>query len=338
MKLAFRDIEPFVQNPNPAAKAILIYGPDDGLMRERSNTIGKTIVEDLHDPFNVCVLSTDALNDDPARLGDEANAMSMMGGKRLIRVENASDKITASIKDYLENPNDDALIILEASDLAPRSSLRKLCESAKNAAALPCYVDDERGLAQIIRKALHDEGLQAEPDTVSWLSANISGNRGKVRAELEKLIVYKGNDKSPIRLTEAQEICGAAGAQSFDDLVFSVGGNNPKLALKAYNTLMDEGVAEIAVLRALQNHFRRLHLAKAIIGEGKSTDEAMKNLSPPVFFKQKSSFQGQLNRWTLPKLDRILDKLSDLEAQTKQTGTPVNTLCSQAILSISMIR
>lgn len=338
MKLSFRDIEPFVQNPNPGARVILIYGPDDGLMRERSNVIGKTIVEDLHDPFNVCVLSADILKDDPARLGDEANAMSMMGGKRLIRIEDAGDKLTVLIKDYLENPNDDALIILEADDLTPRSSLRKLCESAKNAAALPCYVDDERGLAQIIRKALHDEGMQAEPDTVAWLGANISGNRGKVRAELEKLIIYKGKDKSPISLKEAQEICGAAGAQSFDDLVFSVGGNNPQLALKAYNTLMDEGVAEIAVLRALQNHFRRLHLTKAIITEGKSTDEAMKNLSPPVFFKQKSAFQAQLSRWTLPKLDRILDKLSDLEAQTKQTGTPVNTLCSQAILSISMIR
>lgn len=338
MKIAFKDIESFTQNPNPAARVILVYGPDDGLMRERSSIIGKTIVEDLNDPFNVAVLSNDQLGDDPARLGDEANAMSMMGGNRLIRVEDAGDKITQLIKDYLASPNENALIILEGSDLGPRSSLRKLCESAKNAAALPCYVDDERNLGQIIRRAMQDEGLQIEPDAVNWLAANISGNRQKIRSELEKLSIYKASDKSPVTLNDAQEICGQAGAQSFDDLVYATGGNNPTTAMKAFATLVDEGIAEIAVLRALQNHFRRLHLAKSIMEEGRSADEAMKNLMPPIFFKQQNAFKGQLNRWQLKKLDIILEKLSELEAQTKQTGTPVQTLCSQAVLSISMMR
>lgn len=338
MKIAFKDIESFTQNPNPAARVILIYGPDDGLMRERSTVIGKTIVEDLNDPFNVAVLSTDQLNDDPARLSDEANAMSMMGGNRLIRVEDAGDKLTQLIKDYLESPNDNALVILEGGDLGPRSSLRKLCEKEKNAAALPCYVDDERNLGQIIRRAMHDEGLQIEPDAVNWLAANISGNRQKIRSELDKLAVYKASDKSSVTLKDAQDICGQAGAQSFDDLVYATGGNNPTAAMKAFATLVDEGIAEIAVLRALQNHFRRLHLAKSIMDEGRSADEAMKNLMPPIFFKQQNAFKSQLNRWPLKKLDIILEKLSELEAQTKQTGTPVQTLCSQAVLSISMMR
>lgn len=338
MKITFRDIEAFVQRPDPMARVILVYGPDDGLMRERTTLIGKTVVEDMNDPFNVAVLSSEILNEDPTRLADEANAMSMMGGQRLIRVENAGDKLTPLIKDYLENPNNDALIILEAADLGPRSSLRKACENAKNAAALPCYVDDERGLGEIIRKSMQDEGLQIEPDAVNWLSSNISGNRQKIRTELEKLSVYKASDKSPITLEDVQNICGQAGAQSFDDLVFSVGGNQPAVAMKAFATLMDEGIAEIAVLRALQNHFRRLHLAASIMQEGKSADEAMKNLRPPVFFKQQNTFKSQLNRWNLQKLDKILEKLSDLEAQTKKTGTPVRTLCSQAVLSISMVR
>lgn len=338
MKITFRDIESFVQKPNPAARVILIYGPDDGLMRERAELIGKTVVEDLHDPFNVIVLSTEILNEDPARLNDEANAMSMMGGQRLIRVENAADKITPLIKEYLTNTNDDTLIILEAGDLGPRSSLRGLCERAKNAAALPCYVDDERNLTQIIRQILHTEGLQGEMDAVNWLAANISGNRQKVRSELEKLIIYKGKDKTPLSLAEAQAICGQAGAQNFDDLVFNMGGNNPEAALKAYATLIEEGIAEIAVLRAIQNHFRRLHLAKSITTEGKNADEAMKALSPPVFFKQQNQFRAQINKWSLKMLDIILTKLSELEAQTKKTAMPSETLCAQAILSISMIR
>ena len=97
-------------------------------------------------------------------------------------------------------------------------------------------------------------------------------------------------------------------------------------------------MAEIAILRALQNHFRRLHIAKSIIQGGKNTEEAMKNLKPPVFFKQKNSFQSQLNRWSLRKLDKVLNKLSELEAQTKTSSMPVKTLCAQAVLSISAIK
>ena len=53
MKLSYRQIEPFVAKPDPAARVILIYGPDAGLVRERAAIIGKSVVADLNDPFNV---------------------------------------------------------------------------------------------------------------------------------------------------------------------------------------------------------------------------------------------------------------------------------------------
>ena len=106
MKIPFRDIEPFVKSPNPAIRAILVYGPDSGLMRERATIMAKTIVPDLTDPFNVALLSPDILKDDPARLTDEANAISMMGGRRLIRIENADDKITTCLLYTSPSPRD----------------------------------------------------------------------------------------------------------------------------------------------------------------------------------------------------------------------------------------
>jgi len=154
MKLAWKAIEPFVKSPDPKARVILIYGPDNGLMKERSKTIGLTITPDLNDPFNAVTLTGDILAEDSARLSDEAQAMSMMGGARLIKVEGGSDKLTTTIKSYLEEPSPENLVIIEAGELGPRSSLRKLCESAKNAAALPCYVDDARSVSGLIRDVI----------------------------------------------------------------------------------------------------------------------------------------------------------------------------------------
>ncbi len=338
MKLNYRQIEPFISNPDPAARVILIYGPDTGLVKERGAVIGKTVVADLNDPFNVAVLTSEQLTEDPARLNDEANAISMMGGDRLIRVDGASDKISTIVKSYLENPSDQSLVLLIAGELGPRSSLRLLCEKAKNAAAIPCYVEDEKDLSRLIRHILQDAGKAVDLDAVQWLAANISGDRAKVRSELEKLITYKGDEKTPISLDDVIAACGAAGVQSIDGLVYSVAGRKSAEALKAYSTLIAEGVPIIAILRALQNHFRRLHYVKSGVSAGKSIDEAMKGLRPPVFFKVKNAFISQVNSRSLSSLDHILIRLSDLEAQCKTTGMPTEILCSQAILSISTSR
>ena len=335
MKLSYRDIEPFVKNPNPAARVILVYGPDHGLMKERAKTIAQSAVTDINDPFNAVTLTTDIITEDPARLTDEANAISMMGGQRLIRIEDAGDKLTAHLKPYLEDASDNALIVLEASELGPRSSLRKLCESSDNAAAVPCYVEDSRDLSRLIRETLQAESLGIEHDATQWLSANIGGNRQKVRAELEKLITYKGQDKSPVTLNDARDACGESGAAEIDDLVYAVAGHNPGKALNTFNNLLQEGVPFIVVLRALQNHFRRLHLTKSRLEEGGSIDQAMKSLTPPIFFKQQPAFKAQTQNWSHNAISNVLERLNDLEAQCKKTGAPVETLCAQAILSIS---
>lgn len=338
MKLSFRDIEPFVKAPRPEARVILAYGPDNGLMKERCKIMGLTVVEDINDPFNAVSISNEALIEDPARLSDEANAISMMGGGRLVRVEGASDKVTPTIKQYLENPSESALVILEAGDLGPRSSLRKLCESAKNAAALPCYVEDERDLSRLIRETLQGHGVGIDNDATTWLAANISGDRIKARGELEKLITYKGSDKTPVTLEDVRACCGEAGATALDDLVYAVAGHNTASALKTYAQLLDEGINFIVILRALQNHFRRLHIGKARIEAGENADSVMKTLSPPIFFKLQPAFKAQLNRWSLNGISVILQRLADLEGQCKQTGMPVETLCAQAVLAISKSR
>ena len=338
MKLGYRDIEPFVKKPNPAARVILVYGPDSGLMKERAKTMGLSVVQDINDPFNAVTLSTDILNEDPARLSDEAGAISMMGGERLIRIEDASDKITPLLKTYLENPPETALVILEAGELSPRSSLRKLCESAKNAAAVPCYVEDERDLSRLIRETLQNEQIGIDADATSWLAANISGDRQKARGELEKLITYKGADKTPVTLDDVRACCGEAGALAIDDLVYAVAGNNTAGALKTYKQLLEEGVSFIVILRSLQNHFRRLHITKAKIEQGANADSALKSLAPPIFFKQQAAFKAQVQRWSMPGINKVLQRLMDLEAQCKQTGMPVETLCAQAVLGISKSR
>ena len=102
--------------------------------------------------------------------------------------------------------------------------------------------------------------------------------------------------------------------------------------------MIGEGVADVVILRTLQNHFRRLHYVGSLMQEGQNIDQAVKSLQPPLFFKVESAFKAQVNKWRGPKLNMVMTKLQELEAQTKTTGMPVQTLCAQAILSLSVMR
>lgn len=339
MKLTWKLIDPFLKKPDPKARVVLVYGPDNGLMQERTKMIGQTVVADLEDPFNAVTLSTEILSEDPARLADEAGALSMMGGARLIKITGGADKLTPLIKEYLVNPSLENLVVIEADNLGARSSLRLLCEKAKNAAALPCYIEDERGMSNLIRESLSNVNLRIDHDALHYFAANIMGDRARARAEIDKLITYMGkSDIKGVQIKDVQASCGDTGTATLDELTYAVAGNNAKVAMAAYNRLIGEGVAEIVILRTLQNHFRRLHFTHAMMFNGKSMEEAVKSLQPPIFFKAEQAFKGQVSKWRGKKLDIVMGKLADLEAQTKTSGAPVQTLCAQAILSLSMMR
>ena len=75
MKISGRGVEPFLANPPADLCAVLIYGHDRGLIKERGETIAKKFVPDLNDPFSVTTLSADEVAKDTSFLIDSAAAM-----------------------------------------------------------------------------------------------------------------------------------------------------------------------------------------------------------------------------------------------------------------------
>jgi DNA polymerase-3 subunit delta len=349
MKLAFKQIEPFVKSPDPKARVILIYGPDQGLMSERSNIICKQIVPDLNDPFNVVTFTPDKITADPAAFYDEANAQSLMGGNRLIIIKNGTDGLNVILKEYLENPSQDTLVVVEASDLGPRSSLRKLCESSKKAAALPCYVDDERTLAQIIRDMCMHAGYRIDQDAIIVFSSAIVGDRTIARNEIEKLLLYKGLNKGyqgfdgdtvrenigHISINDIYASCGDVRDWSMDKLVYAIGDGNIQETHTIIQSLFKDQVAPIVLLRSVQNHFWRLLSVQSKIKDGQDHAQAIKTLTPPLFWKVEDAFKRQLSRWPLKIIESALDSLNKVEANSKKTGYVDTSLVENCLCQLA---
>ena len=335
MKIAPKAIAEFLKSRPAEARVILIYGPDTGLVKERATIIAKSWVNDINDPFAVAVLVGNVIDDDPARLSDEANAQSLMGGDRLVWIKEAGNGMAPPLKDYLKgNINETTLILIESGDLKPKDALRKLCEEAPRAAALPCYIEDERDIANLIRGDLTSHGFRIAPDAVQFLAGVIKGDRARARMEIEKLALYAhGNDN--ISIDDAKASAGDMGSSSLDDLVYSMTGGHRVQCLQALQRLLAEDVDPIKILRSMQYHLHRMLQVRAALDEGASMDQALATLQPPLFFKQADQFRAHVGRFTHKQLRTNLLRLGDLESRTKQTGAKVDTLMAQFILKIA---
>lgn len=335
VKLAFKAIDGFAKNPPPDMLAVLVYGPDEGLIRERLNLLTRHVVPDANDPFGVVEFSSDELGDSPSRLLDEAQSISMMGGRRVVRLRDADDKNLNAIKTAITALRDgDNLVLVSAGELPPRSGLRQFFESAPNAAALPCYVEDERDIARVLKDGLRDAGYNMPSDALVYMAANVVGDRGVARSEIEKLVTYMGANRN-ITIDDVIACVGSSAALSLDDLSKNVASGIYAEADRILTFVLSEGVPAVTVLRTLQNYFTRLSITRARTDRGDNIEIAMKKLRPEVFWKHKAAFQAQVTGWSAESLQQALTLLMSVEAKCKQTGSDPNILCGRAILSLA---
>ncbi len=334
MKITAARVERFLRRPDPSVVCTLVYGPNQGLVRERAETLVRHVAGDLNDPFRVVELTAVAVANDPARLADEAAALSFSGGLRVVRVRAANDGLAKVFEDFLAVARDDAQVVVEAGHLGNRSSLRRVFERAGNAAALACYQDDERGLRGIIAESLAGHGLTASPDALAYLTENLGADRQVTRNELEKLALYKGGPGT-VSLEDAAASVGDSAATSYDAVAYAAaGGDQPGLD-RALDRAFTEGLHAVGLLRAVARHLRRLHLAIAQAARGRSPEQAMKALRPPVIFIFTGRFGAQMRAWPNDRLAAAMEILIAAEVECKTTGLPARAICGRALMRIA---
>lgn len=335
MKLQGKAVDGFLRRPDPKIRAILFYGPDAGLVRDRAGILARTVVEDLSDPFRVADLPSKGVADDPARLADETAALAFTGGRRLIRIRDGEDNLTAAFTAlFAAMPGGDTLIIVEAGDLANRSKLRVLFEGADVAAAVPCYVEDSGSLETVIADLLKERGLSADSDVIGFLAERLVGDRMVARGEVEKLALYAlGNQR--LTLEDVEASIGDSSTLEPDEPILAAAEGDYAALDRALQRLFAEGTAPVAILRTAQRHFQRLQLIAAKVEQGSTPDMAVEQLKPPVFFKLKPRFTAQARRWPAASVRSALERLVDAEADVKRTGIPDQTVCARVLYQIA---
>ncbi|CAI3933676.1 DNA polymerase III subunit delta [Commensalibacter papalotli (ex Botero et al. 2024)] len=335
MKIDARNIMSLLQGPIKF-RVYLIYGENSGLVRERASQLVKKVAGRLDDPFQICVLNKESHE----RLREEATALSLMGGQRAIWVREAVDSLNKPLElfcnlyptDIIDPSSFDSIIIIEAGSLSPKSPLRILAEKHPLIASIPCYAETGRSLEETVRFLLGKKRIGS--DAFRYLVAILGADRALIRNEIEKLLLYVGQD-SEITLIHVQQAIGDAGEYSVDDVVYAVMSGQTAIADKALNKALKEGVNMIALTRSLLQHTDRLLQARFLLEEGTPAKLAISKLSPPVFFKRTDSFLKALDSWNSQSLSLLLRYVQKLEYLCKQTATPAEVLCQHFMLTVS---
>ncbi|RDD63254.1 DNA polymerase III subunit delta [Ferruginivarius sediminum] len=329
MKIKPAQADAFARKPDPKIRAVLVYGPDRGLVRERVGALIASVVDDPHDPFRVAELSSSQVAKEPALIADEAAALSFGGGRRVVWLRDAGEDAVKGLSAFLGDPVGDALVVVEAAELDTRSKLRQLFEKSDAGAALACYRDDARSLPNLIRETLREHGLEVSGEAVDYLASQLGGDRLVTRSELRKLAFYKGGGR--VELADARECVGDTAALSLDDVALSCADGDLPALERAFDRALQEGANPVQPLRAAARHFQKLHL----VAGASNLDQAIDRLRPPIFWKNKPRFKAQAEAWTSASLARALEILLEAEGRVKSTGLPAEAISARALMEIA---
>ncbi len=327
MKLEARRIRGFLADPGNC-RVVLLHGDDEGLIRERSRALTIAVVGSSDDPFRLSELE----REQSPRLVDEALALSMTGGRRVVRLRDTGDGQTSAVQAVLRSKAE-ALVLLEAPGLS-KGRLRTLLEAAPDAAVIACYAEDGRALQDTIKQTLAAQDVSIEPEALDWTSAQLAADRGSVRLEIEKLALFVGAG-STVDLAAAQASLGDSAALSFDDALTAACQGRSDVMDRALELAFADGVAPVAALRQTAGHFQRLLQARLLVEDGMPPNEALRSLRLPVYFKRAAALEAMLLAWSSVSMLRILEEVRSVELSSKQTGAKPDLLCRRLLAIIA---
>ncbi|MFR8206451.1 MAG: hypothetical protein ACLU99_09015 [Alphaproteobacteria bacterium] len=110
-------IDKYLKKNDPAIKAFVVYGSNEGLVAEYVKKLAATVSADLYDPFQVVYLNGSDVNADPGTLFSEYTSQSLMGGRRVIIIKDADNNLTKHFKVLLEGTPSDTLVIAGSGSL-----------------------------------------------------------------------------------------------------------------------------------------------------------------------------------------------------------------------------
>ncbi len=334
--LKAHQVASFLKSPDPKIAAYLLFGPDPGLVSERAAALAKTIAAKDTPPGEVVRIDEIDIEADPDRLPVELLTVPMFGGRKIVRVATSRRVNTLMLKPLLDKDALAGVLIVEAGALKREDALKVAFEKAQIGAAIPCYMDDAPALDAVIAEVLQPLGLSITPEARQLLVGRLGADRVMSRGEIEKLALY-AQGQGQITEDDVEAVVGDAAELTVDRIVHASASGDGARAVTELQRALSAGESAQGIISAIQRHFTRLHRLRASIDAGKSAEQVIADIRPPLHFKQKDALAAQCRTWRADMLDAALAGIATAARTARMSSALDDLLAERLVLTISRL-
>ncbi|UVO50988.1 DNA polymerase III subunit delta [Sphingomonas sp. SUN019] len=290
-----------MDRPPADIRLYLLYGPDEAGAMAYAERLAKAMGPEAER----IDLETATLKADPARLADEAAALSLFGGARHIRVTGAGEESLAAVEALLQADRAGNPVVIVAPGIRATGKLAKLALDSPAALVLACYVPDGQGLEAIAVALARESGLRLVGSAARRMAQASGGDRAVMAREIEKLALYL--DAAADRPGEiddaALDAVGAdLGEADLSSLIEAVLAGKGAVLAGALRRLGEAGTSPVGWLRQLARRLMALSDMRGEIDGGADVGSVMKRNR--VFWKEEAATAAALRRWNAGALAR----------------------------------
>ena len=339
MKIKSENFLSHINNNIDSYKLILFYGPNFGLVEMLFNNVIKALSINKEDPFTVSKIDGNDLKEGPSLLYDNISTFGMMSDKRTVLLNLVPVTINKTIENIIIDAHKETYnfeIIIKANNLGSQNSLVKYIENLKNGLLIPCYEENINNNKVEISKLLNKYDLVFSDDFISGLNSKFSNDSLTNKMELEKLENFLINNNDVTESMLYSLITDNVDVNINKIINFCVSGN-PHQALLYLDKIYDKSNTSIILTKSFIKHFKLMEKILLYIENGMNLTDAVNNIKPPIFFKDKPLIIFQCKLWSLGKINIIFRRLIDIELKFKSNIYPEQTLLAQFVLSTSVI-
>ena len=287
-----------LDRPPADVRLYLLHGPDESTAMAHAARLARAMgagAERID-------LDGATLRGDPARLADEAAAISLFGDARHIRVTTAGEESLEAVEALLAAATAGNPAVMIAPTVKATGKLVKAAIDSDRALAFACYPPDARNAGTLVAELARGAGLRLSPAASQRIVRAADGDRAVMAREIEKLALYL--DAAPDRPADADEAAlEAIGAEiaegEMGEVVLAAAAGDVPALLEALRR-MGADASPIPLLRALTRRLTLLAELKAAIEGGEPAEQAMKRRG--VFWKEQAATAAAVRRWTLADL------------------------------------
>ncbi|MBX9863756.1 MAG: DNA polymerase III subunit delta [Hyphomicrobium sp.] len=326
----------FLNAPDPKIRAVLFFGSDVGLVSERAQILAKAAAQRFDPPGELIRLDDVDLDSDPDRLAVELNTVPMFGGPKIIRTAQSRRVNAALLKPLVEGGVREGVLIVEGGNLKPDDTLRTLFEKSPVAAAIACYADAAQDLEGLVRDILREANVTISSDARHALVERLGADRALSRGEIEKLVLYVGPGGT-IDVAEVEAIVGDVSELALERITNAAAAGQAARAVAECGRAVSSGESPQAIIAATQRHFQRLHRTRAALDRGSSLEDVLRQMRPPLHFKQKDAFAAQCRLWTAPRLEEALARIATAAKAARLAGALEAALSERLMMGLAMM-